>query len=217
MNLLWDVDGTLLTTRGGARSILQEAFYIHYGRRPLDLPSFAGMTDMGIYELMKKSTGIDKNDAPDYFAVYHRLLEDPAYSLKAELFPGVLPVLERARELSYSQYLLTGNTPLGARKKIEGAGVRNFFKDGFYGDWTPHRPDIVKKADEALDGPSVIIGDAIGDIIAGREAGIPVVSVGTGGASLDELRAHNKYVLESFSGDGARKFFEILNYLNAAR
>ncbi|NTW02669.1 MAG: hydrolase, partial [Oscillochloris sp.] len=124
--ILWDVDGTLLTTDGIAAEAMRVAMRQVVGpSAPMERTSYAGKTDWLIIRESFPSLGGD--------AVAERLHEFArAYSAGLELqrkelvarsrvFPGVSVVLE-ALQTAARQAPLTGNIAAAARIKLECTG-----------------------------------------------------------------------------------------------
>jgi phosphoglycolate phosphatase-like HAD superfamily hydrolase len=95
--------------------------------------------------------------------------------------------------------LLTGNIRLGAEVKLRHCGLWDIFEMGGFADDNEDRNLIAVAAKERgsrllgkkLQGEEiVVIGDTAHDIRCGRYIGARVLAVGTGGATLDELKSH---------------------------
>ncbi len=209
--VLFDVDGTLLTSAGVAKSIFADALAEAVGHPvPMDGYSMAGRTDRRIVRDLLARAGYSP-DAVDRLLdrVLERYLERFAPALAAadgpRLFPGVRELLDRlAADPQVLLGLLTGNLERGAALKLERFGIRHLFKLGAYGSDHEERRELVPIAIErahALTGRRfsgrdvVIIGDTPLDIDCGAAAGATTIAVATGPYSAAELAGHHPVAL----------------------
>ena len=200
--LLFDIDGTLVSTGGAGAVAWRRAFDDLYGI-PADIGRFtdAGMTDPDV-------------GAQTFAAVLHRdptphelaqllqrrleyLPEAVAESTKYRVLPGVP---ERLRQLSRDGHLLgiiTGNGDGAAHIKLARGDLNRFFAFGGYGSDSRDRTELTKKALERggqvsgkpLEHDQTIgVGDTPRDVKACHGAGIHVVGVATGSYTVDELK-----------------------------
>ena len=145
-----------------------------------------------------------------YFARFAEEVQQPAPA--PHRFKGVLPGVRELLDALDGRPdvflgLLTGNYEQGARIKLEYFGLWRYFRCGAYGDDSHDRhalvPVAVARSREAGCPPVgsrevVIIGDTPLDVACAREAGVNCLAVGTGGCSVDALRAAGAdIVLES--------------------
>jgi phosphoglycolate phosphatase len=204
--LLFDIDGTLVSTGGAGAVAWRRAFEDLYGI-PADIGEFtdAGMTDPDV-------------GAKTFAAVLHReptphelarilqrrleyLPEAVAESTKYRVLPGVP---ERLRQLSRDGHLLgiiTGNGDGAAHIKLARGDLNRWFTFGAYAGANVERADIVRQAvqkGEALLGEDVpnteifVVGDTPRDIEAAHAAGCTAIAIATGhhdAAALKEAGA----------------------------
>jgi phosphoglycolate phosphatase-like HAD superfamily hydrolase len=117
--------------------------------------------------------------------------------------PGVVPLLERLSRRGSLLALVTGNLTRIGWRKLERAGLRQFFRFGAFGEMARNRAGLVKLAMRearaaqwiARDTPVSLIGDAPQDILAARANGIRSISVNTGITPKTELQALQPDVL----------------------
>jgi phosphoglycolate phosphatase-like HAD superfamily hydrolase len=214
--VLFDIDGTLLTSAGLAGRIFTDILAEVVGRPvALDGYSMAGKTDPRIVrDLLERAgleaTRIDETIAAVLDRYVERFAPVIAASPRPRLFPGIRELVTRlADNPQVVLGLLTGNIERGAVLKLERFGLRRFFRLGAYGSDSEDRRALVKVAVEraaALTGRRfegrdvVVIGDTPRDIDCGRAAGAFTVAVGTGPIPVSELAAHEPDVLfEDFS------------------
>ena len=204
--LFFDIDGTLLHSRGAGSMALTRAF-----RRVFHEPDFEGIringcTDRGIAEQIFASHGID-----DTTENWHRFLEEYLRHLpetladrQGEVLPGVWDLLDQLTPAEHLNLgVLTGNAEGGAQQKLTHFGLSKYFYFGAYGDDHPDRADIARSALSELrsehgevDPQDVwIIGDTPNDIRCGQAIGAQVLAVATGSYSADELASHQPTLL----------------------
>ena len=103
---------------------------------------------------------------------------------RATLLPGVNEVLGHLKVQGIRNGLLTGNSELRSRRKLEGGGVDLTLIDwsaGFFGVSSPVRSALTASARQAHPHTRLlIIGDTPFDGIAAKAAGIPFLAVCTG-------------------------------------
>jgi phosphoglycolate phosphatase len=118
----------------------------------------------------------------------------------ARVLPGVREILRAAADHgAIAQGLLTGNMRRGAQVKLAHHGLWGHFEFGAFGDDSEFRNELGPHAvRRALERHGVnfaaddvwIIGDTPHDIACGKIIGARTLAVGTGGATVDQLRAH---------------------------
>jgi phosphoglycolate phosphatase len=201
--LLWDIDGTLLSSSGAGlralRSALQSTFSISGS---LDGIEFAGRTDPWIIRQIFQKFDLPLDDATyrRYFDAYIGFLPGEMQQGTARVLPGVRERLaEAAARPHVTQGLLTGNQRQGARVKLEHHGLWDHFPFGAFADDHEIRnelgPHALRRAKEHR-GYSFsphrtwIIGDTPHDIACGRAIGARTLAVATGHCEPEVLRSH---------------------------
>ena len=205
MNLiLFDIDGTLLLSGGAGRRALEKAlkqtYKIDNGMSGIKL---GGRTDPQIIRLALTLQGKEKElkvkGSDDLFKNYIVFLKDElATNTNFRVLPGALKLVSSLNQKTDSLIgVATGNTEVGARMKLDRAGLSNFFSFGGFGSDAESRTDVIRKAISrglkkiTPDKPRTIfsIGDTPRDIIHGKKAGTCTLAVATGSYSLSELKA----------------------------
>jgi phosphoglycolate phosphatase-like HAD superfamily hydrolase len=200
--ILFDVDGTLISTRGVAGRALAEAVSEVLDMDvQLDGYRLAGKTDPQIvFELTARAGASRAEVAPRL----HDVIETYLARLDAALGPECVTVLPGVHETLSALAaradvrvgLLTGNVEAGASLKLGRAGIGHFFGIGAYGSDEEDRNRLVPVAraraqhewGEAFPGPrTVVVGDAEADIRCARAGGARVVAVATGGTPTTTL------------------------------
>jgi phosphoglycolate phosphatase len=202
--VLWDIDHTLIETRGVGRAIYDRAFPVATGRPLAKLAAISGRTELGIMAESLRLNGIEPTDAAvgrlaaALTQGYADAREELATTGRA--LPGAQETLATlATNPAVHQSVLTGNLREVARIKLEVFGLDRYLAlaAGAYGDDDADRPNLVTIAQQraadltgvAFDGEAtVLVGDTPNDVAAGLAAGVRVIGVATGKASADELR-----------------------------
>jgi phosphoglycolate phosphatase len=204
--VLFDIDGTLLSSTSAGRSAIHAAFEEEFADLAFfDHVRFDGKTDPQIVAELYAAAGEPDRATPAhveivltrYLGHLERRLAAGLHEVKA--LPGVPPLLEalHARD-DVIVGLLTGNVVPGARLKLEAAGLPfDRFTLGAFGSDSAHRPDLPAVAAlraESLMGrvPSgrdvVIVGDTPADITCGLGICAHAIGVATGSYRLEELQ-----------------------------
>ncbi len=203
--ILFDIDGTLLSTGGAAREAFHAALLEVYGTAgPIDAHSFAGKTDPQIARELLSAAGlrdaeIDAGLDRLWAGYLARLERGLANGSPPRVMPGVVPLLERLGDMEdrVTVALLTGNIVQGARIKLGAAGLWQHFRFGAYGSDDERRdrlPAIAvararEHAGRSFEGGDVIVlGDTPSDVSCGRGLGCRAAAVATGPYDNGALR-----------------------------
>lgn len=203
--VLWDVDHTLIETRGVGFAIYQRAFPVATGRALVELAKVSGRTELDIMRETLRINDVDPTDeAVDALAeALIQGYEDARTELseRGRALPGANDTLTKlAANETMFQTVLTGNLREVARIKLEVFGLDGFLDlaAGAYGDDHQERAELVTIAQERAGDrtgnefgttTTVLIGDTPNDVAAGLAAGVPAIGVATGKTSIAELRA----------------------------
>jgi phosphoglycolate phosphatase len=210
--LLFDIDGTLVSTGGAGAVAWRQAFDELHGI-PADIGQFtdAGMTDPDVGEQTFEAV-IGRKPTPRELAqlIQRRLEHLPEAIAQSEGYKVLPGVPERLRQLSHDGHLLgliTGNGDGAAFVKLSRGDLMRWFSFGAYATAGVDRAGIVRQAverGEATLGASVpnseifVIGDTPLDIDAAHAADCTAVAVATGHYDADALReAGAEHVLET--------------------
>ena len=228
--ILFDIDGTLITSEGMGRRAVDRAFCERYGHANVaSAVSLAGRTDRELFhQLLVIANVFDKYTPYSHgeidCAISHYLdcLEaDMRSDPKGYLNPGVTQLLERLKAANMGPFgILTGNVERGAEAKLNFFGIRSYFSFGAYGSDAVERSALFPVAAQRLEqltmrAPipqnSVLIGDAPSDIRCARDNGARIIAVATGptpAAELEELEPD--FLVEDLSDTD-----RIFNYIAA--
>jgi phosphoglycolate phosphatase len=210
---LFDVDGTLISTRGAGMRAFYRALNSVFGVQASDgaiRPD--GKTDPLILRELLAHFGLEKEwcDAvrDRVFSCYLSCLEEEMSQARARgmirILPGVKELLDRLeQELDFCVGLVTGNLERGAHIKVQNAGLEGYFRFGGYGSDSENRTELTRAgiqrgarhiAPAPLEG-AFVIGDTPLDIHHGRAAGACTIAVASAKYGMDELASHSPDLL----------------------
>jgi phosphoglycolate phosphatase len=200
--LLFDIDGTLVSTGGAGAVAWRRAFEELHGI-PADIGKFtdAGMTDPDVGAKTFEAV-LGRKPTPHELAqiVQRRLEHLPEAVAESEGYEVLPGVPERLRQLSRDGHLLgliTGNGDGAAFIKLARGDLMRWFSFGAYATAGLARAGIVRQAverGEAFLGEDVpnteiyVIGDTPLDIEAAHAAGCTAIGVATGKFDAAALR-----------------------------
>jgi phosphoglycolate phosphatase-like HAD superfamily hydrolase len=184
--VLFDIDGTLISTNGLAREhfadAIEEVFQMHSSARTHD---FAGKMDTQIYREILSANGIADREIESGF---ERFVTTFYKRLRPHLTPETITVLPGIR-----------NFEEGARLKLSPVDLNKYFPFGAFGSDGHFRhelPEIaVLRAREAtghtFTGKQiVIIGDTPNDITCGQALRVKTIAVSTGIIAYEKLASY---------------------------
>lgn len=220
--ILFDIDGTLLTTRGGAKQAFNRAMLEVYGTAgPIATHPFDGKTDPQIVRELLRLDGFDDASIDarmdELWQVYLRELErELTTDTTPHVYSGVPEILDALEERKEQAYvtLLTGNIVGGAQIKLRSAAIDQYFDfdAGAFGSDCERRDGLpaiaVQRAFERTGvrferRDVVIIGDTPNDVTCGRALDVFTIAVATGRYSTDQLSAAGAHaVLENLTDTG---------------
>lgn len=219
MLVLFDIDGTLLRSRGiGLRSMERAFLELHGTTVDTSVLSTGGRLDPHLFRELLEQRDIHPDEAAlsalgeAYAREMHRAFETENWS---HALPGAVAVARAVHEdPDLTSALLTGNIEATARLKLVDAGFEEaWFAFGVWGDegeTRRHLPAVARERHRRMGGSElspervVVIGDTPHDIDCARHGGHLVVAVATGACSADELSAHEPDLLLEDLEDGGR-------------
>ncbi|WP_067722823.1 HAD family hydrolase [Nocardia yamanashiensis] len=200
--ILWDIDHTLIETRGVGRAAFADAFHQVTGREMERMPHITGRTEPDIYTATAALHGIT---TPPPFPMFADALADAYRARRSQLgqhgriLPGATTALAHLAAIAeIRQSVLTGNTRAVSRLKLETFGLTTHvdLDIGAYGDDDGHRPALVAIAQARASARdaigydrrnTVLIGDSPADIATAHHGGARVIAVAAGGTPRDQL------------------------------
>jgi phosphoglycolate phosphatase len=208
--VLFDIDGTLLSSEGMGRASMQRALDEVFGSPGNPAYRYDGKTDRQIVrEVMRLEGHSDEHIDSRMEKLMELYVEGLRAGAKSGKFnvqplpgvPEILDALEARDDVVLG--LLTGNIAPGARIKLNCAGIDpERFRVNAFGSDHENRPELPgiaqRRASEVL-GLSiagdrvVVIGDTPADIACGRSLGARSIGVASGHYTVEQLMAHNPY------------------------
>jgi len=199
--LLFDIDGTLISTGGASDRAWHRAF-LELQNADVNVPDYTGkgIPDPAVgLACFRGAIGREPEPAEMQALMDLRekyLVEEVQTSPGYRVMPGARETLQRLTDEGRLVGLITGNTTQAAHTKLERAGLNGFFAFGGYGSDADERVGVCRialdRAAEAAGGDldragSIATGDTPRDVDAGHGAGIRVVGVTTGEYSVGQL------------------------------
>ena len=215
--LAWDIDGTLVraVNRGSARASFSAAATHVLSRQVVVDFSMSGMTDRQIAESILLAEHAPLELAADMLSYMDASISEPL-EYEVQPAPGAREAVGYAHESGHTNVLLTGNSPVRARRKLLTGGydlsLFNWDLSAF-GSTTPRRADLADAVARAAAGRgeiAVVIGDTPADAEAAASAGLAFVAVASGWFSEDELAAYQHNLLISDFDTGMTAFSDFL-------
>lgn len=203
--VLWDVDHTLIETRGVGGEIYAEAFAKVTGHPLRTMPHLAGRTEPVIFRETLRVNGVDDCDG-----LYERFAAEQAQGYgdhlddlrrRGRALPGAAEaLLALSGYTNVTQSVLTGNTRPSAEIKVRAYGLDTHldFEIGAYGTDDDTRANLVaiarQRAEQAYGhlypaADTILIGDTPNDVAAALNSGARIIAVATGKSSTSELAA----------------------------
>lgn len=207
--VLFDIDGTLMTTGNVARQAITDAMMEVFGSAgSVAKTSFSGKTDPQIVHEIMTELGISDDEIrarlSESLGRYVMKLAERLHPSDVRVLAGVRDLLERlmGQPDEFLIGLLTGNVVDGARVKLTQAGLLRYFDPpwiGAFGDDAMSRdalPAIVLRRVEDRfqrtfsQKDIVIIGDSPHDVTCGKALNVRSIAVATGWHTVPDLLSY---------------------------
>ncbi len=217
--LLFDIDGTLVTTGGaGRRAMVRAIDELHGKADAFEGLSFAGMTDRAIarHGLAAALERIKDAEIDRFLEAYVAFLEEELATSAYAILPGVQALLASIHGTAdVAIGLGTGNIKRGAYAKLGRGALDGAFGFGGFGCDAEERAEVLRAG--AVRGAAllgrpleecrvVVIGDTPKDVAAAKAIGAPCIAVGTGGYALAALEACGaERAFATLAEDGVRE------------
>ncbi|HUA60523.1 MAG TPA: HAD family hydrolase [Bryobacteraceae bacterium] len=207
--VLFDIDGTLVRRAGPHhREALAYAIRRVTGlETTTDGIPVQGMLDPDILAIMLRRAGARAGQIREVLPEIQRAAERFYLRVCPPLHdkhcPGVAAVLEKLKRRGILLALVTGNLTRIGWRKLERAGLHDYFRFGAFGEMAKTRAGLARLAiREARQrgwigrgAPVSLIGDAPQDVEAARKNRIRAISVQTGITPVAELEAMHPDIL----------------------
>ncbi|GLY29466.1 haloacid dehalogenase-like hydrolase [Kineosporia sp. NBRC 101731] len=198
--VLWDIDGTLLTSGSvAARAFLDAVEHVTGVPPQVEGIEFGGRIDPEIATLLLATTGHDAGHVPAVLKRLHDLVQQNVRALQAQTraLPGVRELIDRLVDAGIRQTVVTGNIRSVAAMKLAAAELVPPIDPevGGYGDSGTTRAEVATASLVALFGPDWpaqardcwIIGDTPRDLACAQALGLRCALVATGGTRVEDL------------------------------
>lgn len=196
--LLFDIDGTIMTSAHAGTSAMAETAKELFGVEEIGPLNVHGRCDRGILAELFQGLGVSYEQHHEEFSQrYYQNLPASLIRNQGRLLPGVKSLLETLHtQDNIALGILTGNLQRAAEIKLKHVGVEQYFSFGGYGDQFADRNDVASQAvqsakftiKEVFSSDKMwVIGDTPNDIRCARSIGAKVLAVETGGGSPEEL------------------------------
>jgi phosphoglycolate phosphatase-like HAD superfamily hydrolase len=199
--ILFDIDGTLVRRAGPhhRQALVDAVRQITGVETTTEGIPVHGMLDPDILTQMMRAGGLKDAqislDMPLIIQAAQDLYQNGVPDLRDKVCPGVTPLLDHLRARGTALALVTGNLTRIGWRKLERAGLRDYFRFGAFGEMAPTRGGLARLAieqarREGITGADIaLIGDATQDVLAARENGIRSIAVRTGITPPEDLIA----------------------------
>ncbi|GAA0420634.1 HAD family hydrolase [Streptomyces luteireticuli] len=220
--VLWDIDHTLIDTRGVGRELSELAFERATGLRMHRQAKIDGITESVIFRETARLHGL-RTDRDDFGRFAQALTEAHAQRAadlreRGYALPGAAKALDAvAAQRGWVQTVVSGNVRAVAEIKLRTFGLDShmLWEAGAFGEDADERSDLValsleRAGVQAQD--AVIVDDTPAGAGAGAANGVRVVAVATGRSSLEELRKAGANVVLSDLTDTQRLMAALRRY-----
>ena len=219
--VLFDIDGTLLSSSRAGKAALEKAMMdLHGVPDSMAGISLAGRTDRSIVRDLAQAhalgQGREVEDAilEGYLSHLPDQLRHKQQAGQASLLPGIVPILDALAETpGVAVGLLTGNIRRGAAVKLGFFGIHDRFGFGGFGDHHQDRDEVAREAWGEVTGrfgadlppeQVLVIGDTPLDVQCARAIGARVLAVATGIHTIDQLASCQPDYCMADLGDHSR-------------
>ncbi|WP_405905670.1 MULTISPECIES: HAD family hydrolase [unclassified Streptomyces] len=195
--VLWDIDHTLIDTRGVGRELSAAAFRRVTGQTMREQAKIDGITEAVIFRETARLHGLNPDRADfDRFAdalTEEHLKQATELRERGHALPGAAAALDALDALDIQQTVVSGNIRRISEIKLQVFGLdQHILWDlGAYGEESDVRADLVRLSlHRANVSPSeaVLIGDTPADVDGAHANGVRVVAVASGRSDEATLR-----------------------------
>lgn len=202
--VLFDIDGTLVRGAGlhHKQALIDGIRSVTGISTNLDGLATSGMLDCDLITTMLTSADRSYRAEREIMTrIFHECQDlyeaNCPEDLTEFLCPGVIALLAELRERGAAVGLVTGNLSRIARRKIERAGIGEYFSVGAFAEDAGTRTELARIAAERarklnLIAPGArisLIGDHPNDVIAAKANNFQSIAVATGLIGMEELQA----------------------------
>lgn len=198
--IVFDLDGTLVDSLPDIIDSFRAAFERHGWEAPSER-SIGQLIGQPL-ETMARAFRSDEGEVEAVCAAYREIYPQ-RFTRRTRPFPGVLDVLAELRAQGWKLAVATTKRTSMAERLVSAVGLREAIDHVQGTDGFPHKPapDVVLRALEALRAEGAwMVGDTVGDLQAGRAAGLRTYGVTWGTHPRPRLAEADPDVLEDDLG-----------------
>lgn len=196
--VLWDIDHTLISTRGVGRELSAAAFEQATGLPMREQAKIDGITEPVIFRETAKLHGLNTDRAD--FEQFADALAEQHLARAGELrdrghaLTGAAAALDALNAVGLTQAVVSGNIRPVSVIKLEVFGLDQHIKWdlGAYGEDADERAELVRLAlsRAGVDAAeAVLLGDTPADVEGAQAHGVRVIAVASGRSSEEDLTA----------------------------
>ncbi len=196
--ILFDIDGTLITSGGAGVRSLNRAFYELLGiKGAFENITMAGKTDPQIMKEGLRLHGFpyENGNLSNMIDMYLHFLQDEIENPLRKIKPGIKDALNLFNQKGMALGLLTGNLEKGAKIKLSPFGLYEYFLDGAFGSDHEDRDKLLPIAIEKFSRRGfdfsvkdcIVIGDTPRDVKCAKIHGAHCIAVATGPYTKEDL------------------------------
>jgi phosphoglycolate phosphatase len=195
--VLWDIDHTLIDTRGVGRELSATAFQRTTGLPMREQARIDGITEPVIFRETAKLHGLttDRVDFEQFAAALteEHLKRTPELRERGHVLPGAAAALNALDTVGLRQTVVSGNIRPVSEIKLQVFGLdRHILWDlGAYGEDNDVRAALVRLSLQRADArpeDAVLIGDTPADVEGAHANGVRVIAVASGRSDETALR-----------------------------
>lgn len=221
--LIWDIDGTILTTGGrGFPSLVRAVQEVTGNVNNSERYSMThGITDIEVIKLLSqnKSEPISNFEVNTILAHYEKYIEEIFTLAPPRILPSIRETLNLIKSKSeYRMLIGTGNSFGGAEIKLRTSGAIKFFSESnfFCSDiQNSRRINVIQSAKNNLEHNEfgIVIGDTPSDIECAKDSGLNCIAIASGSFSFEELQKYgaDKVLSESWTPDELLIYIKKIN------
>ena len=196
---LFDIDGTLMRSRDRVHfNALNHAMLEAYGiETTIAGVAYHGKTDPGILRAALERAGLESGaihrKLAEALIVVRREVEQHIGELTPAVCSGVPAVLAKLKGIGKLLGVASGNLETVGWRKIQAAGLRDFFTFGTFADEHELRVDVFQAGMEKVraqlgdEARVCFVGDTPEDVLAAKNVGAQVIAVCTGIFKAEDL------------------------------
>ncbi len=185
--LLFDLDGTLIDSAPDIADAVDRMLH-QYGREPVGEDQVRLWVGNGAQRLVMRTLTGEMDGDPGEALTQEALacfldLYRQRLSVRSRLYPGVREGLDRLRADGYRLACVTNKPEALARPLLQDLGMGAHFPVVVGGDTTAEKKPSAVPLQHAMRllgsnaGQTLMVGDSRNDVVAARNAGVPVVCV----------------------------------------